>query len=343
MIFAPRGSSAASGIRVIIELVINHTSDQHPWFQRARNAPAGSPERDFLVWRTRTRSSRKRASSFSIRKNPTGPGIPWQAPINWHRFYSTARPQLRQSRRSGRAVERHALLAGNRHRWFPSRCDPLSGGARRHDNENLPETHDILKRIRAALDSSHPGKMLLAEANQWPEDTASISARATNATCLPLPADATMYMAIARKTASPSPTSCARRPRSLTIASGRSSCAITDELTLEMVTDEERDYSGIIYAADRRARINPRHPPAPGPLMERDRRRIELMNALLLSMPGTPVIYYGDEIGMGRHIYLGDRDGVRTPMQWSPTAMAAFPAPIRRGSCCRGHGPALWL
>jgi maltose alpha-D-glucosyltransferase/alpha-amylase len=192
-------------------------------------------------------------------------------------------------------------------------------------NENLPETHAILKRIRAELDAAYPNRMLLAEANQWPEDVQQYFGQGDEChMCFHFPLMPRMYMAVAQEDRFPVTDILRRRPRSRRAASGAVFLRNHDELTLEMVTDAERDQLWNTYAADRRARINLGIRRRLAPLMERDRRRIELMNGLLLSMPGTPVIYYGDEIGMGDNVYLRDRDGVRTPMQWSPDRNGGF-------------------
>ena len=193
------------------------------------------------------------------------------------------------------------------------------------NNENLPETHDVLKRIRAELDKSYPGRMLLAEANQWPEDTKDYFGEGDEChMAFHFPLMPRMYMALAREDRFPITDIMRQTPQIPESCQWAIFLRNHDELTLEMVTDSERDYLWETYAADRRARINLGIRRRLAPLLERDRRRIELMNCLLLSMPGTPVIYYGDEIGMGDNIHLGDRDGVRTPMQWSPDRNGGF-------------------
>ena len=193
------------------------------------------------------------------------------------------------------------------------------------NNENLPETHDVLKRIRAELDTSYPDRMLLAEANQWPEDTKDYFGEGDEChMAFHFPLMPRMYMAIAHEDRFPITDIMRQTPQIPESCQWAIFLRNHDELTLEMVTDSERDYLWETYAADRRARINLGIRRRLSPLLERDRRRIELMNCLLLSMPGTPVIYYGDEIGMGDNIHLGDRDGVRTPMQWSPDRNGGF-------------------
>ena len=193
------------------------------------------------------------------------------------------------------------------------------------NNENLPETHAVLKRIRAELDQSYPGRMLLAEANQWPEDTKEYFGDGDEChMAFHFPLMPRMYMALAREDRFPITDIMRQTPAIPDNCQWAIFLRNHDELTLEMVTDSERDYLWETYAADRRARINLGIRRRLSPLLERDRRRVELMNCLLLSMPGAPVIYYGDEIGMGDNIHLGDRDGVRTPMHWSPDRNGGF-------------------
>lgn len=313
-------------IRVIIELVINHTSDQHPWFQRARHAPAGSPERDFYVW---SDSDQKFPETRIIFLDTEKSNWTWDAVAGayyWHRFYSH-QPDLNFD--SPLVMEE--LLKVMRF-WLETgidgfRLDAIPYLVEREGtiNENLPETHAILKRIRAALDATHPGVMLLAEANQWPEDTREYFGEGDEChMAFHFPLMPRMYMAIAKEDRFPITDILRQTPEIPENCQWAIFLRNHDELTLEMVTDAERDYLWETYASDKRARINLGIRRRLAPLMERDRRRIELMNALLLSMPGTPVIYYGDEIGMGDNIYLGDRDGVRTPMQWSPDRNGGF-------------------
>jgi maltose alpha-D-glucosyltransferase/alpha-amylase len=314
------------GMRVIMELVINHTSDQHPWFQRARNAPAGSPERDFYVWSDTDQKFPETRIIFLDTEKSNWTWDPVAGSYYWHRFYSH-QPDLNFDN----PLVLDELLTVMRF-WLETgidgfRLDAIPYLIEREGtiNENLPETHDILKKIRAALDSTHPGKMLLAEANQWPEDTREYFGDGDECNmAFHFPLMPRMYMAIAKEDRFPITDIMRQTPEIPESCQWAIFLRNHDELTLEMVTDEERDYLWNTYAADRRARINLGIRRRLAPLMERDRRRIELMNALLLSMPGTPVLYYGDEIGMGDNIYLGDRDGVRTPMQWSPDRNGGF-------------------
>ncbi|MFB9914480.1 maltose alpha-D-glucosyltransferase [Rhizobium paknamense] len=314
------------GIRVIIELVINHTSDQHPWFQRARHAPPGSPERDFYVWSDTDQTFPETRIIFIDTEKSNWTWDPVAGAYYWHRFYSH-QPDLNFDN----PLVMQELLEVMRF-WLETgidgfRLDAIPYLVEREgtNNENLPETHAILKRIRAALDSTHPGKMLLAEANQWPEDTRDYFGDGDEChMAFHFPLMPRMYMAIAKEDRFPITDIMRQTPDIPDTCQWAIFLRNHDELTLEMVTDAERDYLWTTYAADRRARINLGIRRRLAPLMERDRRRIELMNALLLSMPGTPVLYYGDEIGMGDNIYLGDRDGVRTPMQWSPDRNGGF-------------------
>lgn len=309
----------ARGLRVITELVINHTSDQHPWFQRARLAPPGSPERDFYVW---SDTDTKYAGTRIIFVDTEKSNWTWDDQAKayyWHRFYSH-QPDLNFDN----PAVLEEVLAIMRF-WLDIGVDGLRLDAVPYlveregtINENLPETHAILKRIRAEMDAHSPGRMLLAEANQWPEDAQVYFGEGDEChMSFHFPLMPRMYMAIAREDRFPITDIMRQTPDIPENCQWAIFLRNHDELTLEMVTDSERDYLWETYARDRRARINLGIRRRLAPLLERDRRRIELMNTLLLSMPGTPVIYYGDEIGMGDNIHLGDRDGVRTPMQWS--------------------------
>lgn len=316
----------ARDMRVIIELVINHTSDQHPWFERARNAPAGSPERDFYVWSETDQKFPETRIIFLDTEKSNWTWDPVAGAYYWHRFYSH-QPDLNFDN----PAVLDELITVMRF-WLDTgidafRLDAIPYLVEREgtNNENLPETHAILKKIRAAMDEGHPGKMLLAEANQWPEDTQEYFGDGDEChMAFHFPLMPRMYMAIAKEDRFPITDIMRQTPEIPDNCQWAIFLRNHDELTLEMVTDAERDYLWNTYAADRRARINLGIRRRLAPLMERDRRRIELMNALLLSMRGTPVIYYGDEIGMGDNIYLGDRDGVRTPMQWSPDRNGGF-------------------
>ena len=313
-------------IRVIIELVINHTSDQHPWFQRARQSPAGSPERDFYVWSDTDLKFPETRIIFLDTEKSNWTFDPTAGAYYWHRFYSH-QPDLNFDN----PLVMKEIIDVMRF-WLETgidgfRLDAIPYLVEREgtNNENLPETHLILKQIRAALDATHSGVLLLAEANQWPEDTREYFGDGDEChMAFHFPLMPRMYMAIAKEDRFPITDIIRQTPEIPEICQWAIFLRNHDELTLEMVTDAERDYLWETYASDKRARINLGIRRRLAPLMERDRRRIELMNALLLSMPGTPIVYYGDEIGMGDNIYLGDRDGVRTPMQWSPDRNGGF-------------------
>ena len=314
------------GLRVITELVINHTSDAHPWFERARRAKPGSAARNFYVW---SDDDQRYGGTRIIFVDTEKSNWTWDPVANayfWHRFYSH-QPDLNFD---NPAVVR-AVLAVMRF-WFDLGVDGLRLDAVPYlverdgtSNENLPETHAILKRIRAELDACAPGRMLLAEANQWPEDAQEYFGSGDEChMAFHFPLMPRMYMAIAREDRFPITDIMRQTPEIPATCQWAIFLRNHDELTLEMVTDQERDYLWAAYASDSRARLNLGIRRRLAPLMEHDRRRIELMNNLLLSMPGTPVIYYGDEIGMGDNIHLGDRGGVRTPMQWSPDRNGGF-------------------
>ena len=314
------------GIRVITELVINHTSDQHAWFQRARQAPPGSRERDFYVW---SDNDQKYTGTRIIFLDTQRSNWTWDPVANayyWHRFYPH-QPDLNFDNPD--VLE--AVLGVMRF-WLNMGVDGLRLDAVPYlveregtNNENLPETHEVLRRIRAEIDASFPGRMLLAEANQWPEDTKEYFGQGDEChMAFHFPLMPRMYMALAREDRFPITDIMRQTPQIPDNCQWAIFLRNHDELTLEMVTDSERDYLWQTYATDRRARLNLGIRRRLAPLLERDRRRIELMNCLLFSMPGAPVIYYGDELGMGDNIRLGDRDGVRTPMQWSPDRNGGF-------------------
>ncbi|QHF03546.1 maltose alpha-D-glucosyltransferase [Pseudomonas asturiensis] len=312
------------GLRVITELVINHTSDQHPWFQKARHAKRGSKARDFYVWSDTDQKYEGTRIIFLDTESSNWTWDPVAGQYFWHRFYSH-QPDLNFDN----PAVMDAVLDVMRF-WLDMGIDGLRLDAIPYlierdgtNNENLPETHQVLKRIRAEIDAHYPDRMLLAEANQWPEDTQLYfgdSKGPDGDEChmaFHFPLMPRMYMALAQEDRFPITDILRQTPEIPANCQWAIFLRNHDELTLEMVTDRERDYLWNYYAADRRARINLGIRRRLAPLVERDRRRVELLNSLLLSMPGTPTLYYGDEIGMGDNIYLGDRDGVRTPMQWS--------------------------
>jgi maltose alpha-D-glucosyltransferase/alpha-amylase len=314
------------GLRVVTELVLNHTSDQHPWFQRARRAPPGSPQRDFYVWSDNPQRYKDARIIFQDFETSNWSWDPVAQSYFWHRFYSH-QPDLNFEN----PEVQKALLDVVDH-WFEMGVDGLRLDAvpylyeRESTNcENLPETHEFLKKLRAHVDKKFENRMLLAEANQWPEDAVTYFGEDNEChMAFHFPIMPRLFMALHMEDRHPIIDILEQTPA---IPEGCQWAVFLrnhDELTLEMVTDEERDYMIGVYARDRRARINLGIRRRLAPLLDNNRRRIELMNALLFSLPGTPVLYYGDEIGMGDNVYLGDRDGVRTPMQWSPDRNAGF-------------------
>jgi maltose alpha-D-glucosyltransferase/alpha-amylase len=314
------------GLRVITELVVNHSSDQHPWFQAARRAPAGSSKRNFYVWSDTDQKYKGTRIIFTDTETSNWSWDPVAKAYYFHRFFSH-QPDLNFDNPSVlKAVVRTMRY------WLDMgvdgfRLDAIPYLVEREgtSNENLPETHAVIKRIRAALDARYTGKLLLAEANQWPEDVREYFGEADEChMAYHFPLMPRMYMAIAQEDRHPVVEIMRQTPEIPETCQWAIFLRNHDELTLEMVTSRERDYMYQTYAADPRARINLGIRRRLAPLLENDMERIKLMNSLLLSMPGSPIIYYGDEIGMGDNIYLGDRNGVRTPMQWSPDRNAGF-------------------
>lgn len=314
------------GLRVIIELVINHTSDQHPWFKRARAAKPGSAARNFYVWSDTDQLYKDARIIFLDTETSNWTLDPVSKSYYWHRFYSH-QPDLNFD--NPKVIE---AVIDVMYYWLDMGVDGLRLDAipylieRDGTNcENLPETHEVIKKIRSALDERYPDRMLLAEANQWPEETAEYFGDGDEChMAFHFPLMPRMYMALGMEDRHPITDIMRQTPEIPDGAQWAVFLRNHDELTLEMVTDRERDYLWSFYANDRRARINLGIRRRLAPLLENDRRKIELLNSLLFTMPGTPVLYYGDEIGMGDNIYLGDRDGVRTPMQWSPDRNGGF-------------------
>ncbi|UQA60958.1 maltose alpha-D-glucosyltransferase [Polyangium aurulentum] len=312
-------------IRVITELVLNHTSSEHAWFQRARNAPPGSPHRDFYVWSDNPTLYSDARIIFKDFETSNWSWDPVAKAYYWHRFYAH-QPDLNFD---NPAV--HEALLRVVDFWFEMGVDGLRLDAvpylyeREGTNcENLPETHTFLRKLRAHIDARFKGRMLLAEANQWPADAAQYYGAGDECHMnFHFPLMPRMFMAVEIEDSFPIINILKQTPAIPENCQWATFLRNHDELTLEMVTDEDRDYMYRVYAEERNARINLGIRRRLAPLM-RTRRRIELMNALLFSLPGTPVLYYGDEIGMGDNIYLGDRDGVRTPMQWSSDRNAGF-------------------
>jgi maltose alpha-D-glucosyltransferase/alpha-amylase len=314
------------GLRVITELVINHTSDRHPWFERARRAPRGSVYRDWYVW---SETPQKYAGTRIIFVDTETSNWTWDPVAKhyyWHRFFSH-QPDLNFD--NPRVFD--AVVDVMRF-WFDAGVDGMRLDAVPYlveregtNNENLPQTHAVLKRLRAVVDAEYPDRFLLAEANQWPEDVAQYFGDGDEChMAFHFPLMPRMFMSIAEEDRYPIVDIMRQTPPIPENCQWAMFLRNHDELTLEMVTDRERAFLYSVYAAEARARVNVGIRRRLAPLMENDRRRIELMTSLLLSMPGTPVVYYGDEIGMGDNIYLGDRDGVRTPMQWSGDRNGGF-------------------
>ncbi|HXY60720.1 MAG TPA: maltose alpha-D-glucosyltransferase [Chthoniobacterales bacterium] len=313
-------------LRVITELVINHTSDQNPWFQKSRRAAVGSPEREFYVWSDTPEKYNDARIIFKDFETSNWAWDPVAKAYYWHRFYSH-QPDLNFENPSvHEAVEKVCDF------WLSMGVDGLRLDAvpylyeREGTNcENLPETHAYLKKLRAHVDQKFPGRMLLAEANQWPEDAVAYFGAGDEAhMSFHFPLMPRMFMALQMEDRFPIIDILEQTPPLPENCQWAMFLRNHDELTLEMVTDEERDYMWRVYANDPHARINLGIRRRLAPLLANNRRKIELLNALLFSMPGTPIIYYGDEIGMGDNIYLGDRNGCRTPMQWSPDRNAGF-------------------
>ncbi len=313
-------------LRVITELVMNHTSDQHPWFQRSRRAPAGSPWRGFYVWSDTSDRYRDARVIFQDFEGSNWTWDPLARAYYWHRFYSH-QPDLNFDNPQVRAAMLEAIDF-----WLGMGVDGIRLDAVPYlferegtDCENLPETHAFLKSLRRHVDEHFEDRMLLAEANQWPEDAAEYFGNDDECHMnFHFPLMPRLFVSVEREDRFPIIDILDQTPPIPPQCQWGIFLRNHDELTLEMVTDEERDYMYRAYARDPQARLNLGIRRRLAPLLQNNRRKIELMNALLLSLPGTPIIYYGDEIGMGDNIYLGDRDGVRTPMQWSPDRNAGF-------------------
>jgi len=314
------------GIRVITELVINHTSDQHPWFQAARRAAPGSPKRNYYVWSDTDRKFPETRVIFTDTETSNWAWDPVAGAYYWHRFF-THQPDLNHNNPSVvRAVIRVMRF------WLDIGVDGLRLDAIPYlcvregtNNENLPETHAVVKTMRAVVDAHYRNRMFLAEANQWPEDVREYFGDGDEChMAYHFPLMPRMYMAVAQEDRYPITEILAQTPEIPASCQWALFLRNHDELTLEMVTDRERDYMYRIYAADPRMRVNVGIRRRLAPLMDNDPDRIKLLNSLLLSLPGSPIIYYGDEIGMGDNFYLGDRNGMRTPMQWSPDRNAGF-------------------
>ncbi len=313
-------------MQVMVELVINHTSDQHPWFQAARSAPAGSPERDFYVWSESDELYKDARIIFTDTEKSNWTWDPVANAYYWHRFFSH-QPDLNFD--NPRVMQE---VIDVMRFWLDMGVDGLRMDAipylieRNGTNcENLPETHAAIKAIRAAIDENYEGRLILAEANQWPEDVRPYFGEGDEChMAFHFPLMPRIYMALRQEDRLPITDIMAQTPSIPESCQWGIFLRNHDELTLEMVSDEERDYMYLAYSADPRMRINIGIRRRLAPLVDNNRRRMELLNSLLFSFPGTPILYYGDEIGMGDNIYLGDRNGVRTPMQWSGDRNAGF-------------------
>ncbi len=313
-------------IKVLIELVVNHTSDQHPWFERARHAPPGSPERNFYVWSDTDQKFAGTRIIFVDTEKSNWTFDPIAGQFYWHRFFSH-QPDLNYDNPA--VVD--AIIAIMKF-WLNLGVDAFRLDAVPYlcvregsSNENLPETHAVLKRMRKELDAAYKNRMLLAEANGWPPDVRDYFGDGDEChMAFHFPLMPRMFMALTREDRLPIVDILNQTPDLPENCQWALFLRNHDELTLEMVTDEERDYMYAAYAVDPQARLNLGIRRRLAPLVENSRRRVELLTLLLFSLPGTPVVYYGDEIGMGDNIYLGDRNSVRTPMQWTSDRNGGF-------------------
>ncbi len=313
-------------LKVITELVINHTSDQHPWFQRARKAKPGSKWRDFYVWSDTNKRYEGTRIIFCDTETSNWQWDDEAGQYYWHRFFhhqpdlNFDNPRVFEEVTKVMKLWLDMGVDGMRLDAIPYLCE--RDGT---NNENLPETHQVLKNLRTWLDENYPEAFFLAEANQWPEDVRHYFGDDDEChMAFHFPLMPRIYMAVAQEDRHPVTDIMRQTPEIPEDCQWAIFLRNHDELTLEMVTDKERDYLWSFYAADTQARINLGIRRRLAPLLGNDRRKIELLNSLLMSMPGTPIVYYGDEIGMGDNIYLGDRDGVRTPMQWSSDRNGGF-------------------
>jgi maltose alpha-D-glucosyltransferase/alpha-amylase len=316
----------ARGLQVIIELVINHTSDRHAWFQRAREAPPGSPARDFYVWSDTDQRYTDARIIFTDTEKSNWTWDPVAKAYYWHRFFSH-QPDLNFD---NPAVVEEVL---NVMRYWLDfgvdgiRLDAIPYLIERDGTscENLPETHAVIKHVRRAMDEGYANRVILAEANQWPTDVRPYFGDGDEChMAFHFPLMPRIFMSLRLEDGLPITEIMGQTPAIPDSCQWGLFLRNHDELTLEMVSADERDYMYLAYSADPRMRLNIGIRRRLAPLMDNNRRRIELLNSLLFSFPGTPILYYGDEIGMGDNIYLGDRNGVRTPMQWSGDRNAGF-------------------
>lgn len=314
------------GLRVITELVINHTSDQHPWFQAARRAPPGSAKRNFYVWSDTDKKFPETRVIFTDYETSNWAWDPVAHAYYWHRFFAHQPDLNHNNPQVVRAVLRVMRF------WLDLGVDGLRLDAIPYlcvregtNNENLPETHAVIREMRRGVDSHYHNRMFLAEANQWPEDVREYFGAGDEChVAYHFPLMPRIYMAVAQEDRFPIVEIMRQTPEIPESCQWAIFLRNHDELTLEMVTDRERDYMYQMYAQDPRMRVNVGIRRRLAPLLKNERDKIELLNSLLMSMPGSPIIYYGDELGMGDNIFLGDRNSVRTPMQWSPDRNAGF-------------------
>src|SRR6201981_3739583 len=312
-------------LQVMIELVINHTSDQHPWFQAARQSP-DAPERDYYVWSDTDQKYKDARIIFTDTERSNWTWDPVAKQYYWHRFFSH-QPDLNYD--NPKVVQE---VLGVMHYWLDMGVDALRVDAVPYlverdgtSCENLPETHAVVKTLRKEINRNFSNRALLAEANQWPTDVCPYFGNGDEfQMAFHFPLMPRIYMALRQEDRLPITDIMAQTPDIPETCQWGLFLRNHDELTLEMVTSDERDYMYLAYSADPRMRINLGIRRRLAPLVDNNRRRIELLNSLLLSFPGTPILYYGDEIGMGDNIYLGDRNGVRTPMQWNGDRNAGF-------------------
>jgi len=313
-------------MQVMIEMVINHTSDQHPWFRRARLAPKGSPEREMYVWSDTDKLFEGVRIIFTDTEKSNWTWDEAAQQYYWHRFFSH-QPDLNFDN----PVVMEEVLKAMRF-WLDMGVDAMRLDAIPYlverdgtSCENLPVTHEKIKQIRAVIDAEYENRLILAEANMWPTDVRPYFGDGDEChMAFHFPLMPRIYMALRQEDRLPITDIMAQTPEIPAMCQWGLFLRNHDELTLEMVTNDERDYMNLAYAADTRMRINVGIRRRLAPLVDNNRRRIELLNSLLLSFPGTPILYYGDEIGMGDNIYLGDRNGVRTPMQWNSDRNAGF-------------------
>jgi maltose alpha-D-glucosyltransferase/alpha-amylase len=314
------------GLRVIADLVMNHTSDQHPWFQAARSDPA-SPYRDYYVWSDSDQRYRDARIIFTDTEKSNWTWDPAAKKYYWHRFFSH-QPDLNYDNPAVRAAMLDVMRFWLDRGLDGFRCDAVPYLIEREgtNGENLPETHAICREFRRVIDREYGGdRILLAEANQWPEDVRPYFADGDEFhMAFHFPLMPRLYMAVRREDRLPITDIFTHTPAIPPTCQWCVFLRNHDELTLEMVTNEERDYMYFAYASDPAMKLNLGIRRRLAPLLDNDRRRIELLNCLLLTLPGSPIIYYGDEIGMGDNVHLGDRNGVRTPMQWTADRNAGF-------------------